>query len=244
MSASQDASPSVSTAPSASAQAQGDTTGTTAPFHLDPAKVPKTTAAALALARSVAAGPDSFGPGFVARTPAESDPASWPVLGRDCVWQQRALPGDVLVSLTRYSRLPAAGGAGEVHTAATVTVHRTVAQADWEIADTLEQALRCPYQQLRDTERIAGLNSVGSGFGTNGNTSADDYLMEMGSYLNPTLGKGKLPYFWAQARLGPVTVAVAVEGGQGIDQQQLMTTLSQGVASMETKVRVALGVSS
>jgi hypothetical protein len=223
---------------------QSATPGAPGRFRLDPARVPTTAAAALELARATAAGPIGFGPRFVQRTPFESDATRWPVLGSDCVWRLQPLPGDVLASLTRYSRMPAAAGKGEVHTAATVTVHRTVAQADWEMAGTLEQALRCPDQQLRQTERITGLNSVGSGFGAGGNTSADDYLMEVGGYVNPALGQGDLPYYWAMARLGPVTVAVAVDGGQKLDPNRLIAELSQAMGAMESKVRTSLGASS
>ncbi|WBO68682.1 hypothetical protein [Streptomyces camelliae] len=204
--------------------------------------MPKTRSAALELLRAVTAGPESFGPGFGRRTPYESDPADWPVLGTDCVWQQQALPGDVLGSLSRYGRLPATGGKGEVHTAATVTLHRTAQQAGWEIAETLEEALRCPDQQLRDTERITQLDSAGSGYDTNDNLSADDVVMELGNYFNPALAGGALYYAWYQARLGPVTIAVAVEGGKGYTRNDLMTVAAQAVADMETKVRNALGV--
>ncbi|MEU6508422.1 hypothetical protein [Streptomyces sp. NPDC046942] len=219
----------------------GSTAAATPRFTADPAKLPGTRSAALELLRAVTAGPDSYGPGYLRRSPFESDPADWPVLGTDCVWQQQPLPGDVLASLTRYSRLPAGGGKGEVHTAATVTVHRTTAQADQEIAETLEEALRCPDQQLRDTERIAGLNSVGSGYGTNGNTSADDVLEEVGAYYNSALDKGPLFYLWDQVRLGPVTIAVAVQGGKGFRQEDLLIVQARAVADMETRVRNQLG---
>ncbi|MFG2881925.1 hypothetical protein ACGFYV_06300 [Streptomyces sp. NPDC048297] len=210
-------------------------------FTADPAHLPRTRSAALSLLRAVTAGPDSYGPGYERRTPYESDPASWPVLGDDCVWRQQPLPADVLATLTRYSRLPAGSGRGEVRTTATVTVHRTTGQADWEIAETLEEALRCPDQQLRATERITGLNSIGSGYGTNGNTSADDVLLEVGDYLAPALGKDPTTYLWDQVRLGPVTVAVAVEGGKGVAQTELLTVQARAVAAMETKVRGELG---
>ncbi|WBO68898.1 undecaprenyl-diphosphate phosphatase [Streptomyces camelliae] len=98
-------------------------------FRVDPARMPKSRSAALELLRAVTAGPESFGPGYVRRTPYESDPADWPVLGTDCVWQQQPLPADVLGSLSRYGRLPATGGKSEVHTAATVTLHRTATPA-------------------------------------------------------------------------------------------------------------------
>ncbi|MFI2200122.1 hypothetical protein ACH47Z_04920 [Streptomyces sp. NPDC020192] len=234
------ANPSASGSVSARAS-DGGTAETTPRFTADPAKLPRTRSAALELLRAVTAGPDSYGPGYTKRSPFESDPADWPVLGTDCVWQQQALPGDVLASLTRYSRLPAGGGKGEVHTAATVTVHRTAAQADQEIAETLEEALRCPDQQLRATERISGLNSVGAGYGSNGNVSADDYLQEVGSYLNPALDKGPLFYLWDQVRLGPVTIAVAVQGGKGFQQADLLTVQARAVADMETGVRNQLG---
>ncbi|MGW0882391.1 hypothetical protein [Streptomyces sp. NPDC002671] len=235
---------SASAAASASARADEDGAAAADPrFRADPARLPRTPAAALDLVRAVTAGPDSYGPGYARRSPYESDPSTWPVLGGNCVWQQQRLPGDVLASLTRYSRLPAGGGKGEVRTAATITVHRTTAQADWEIAETLEEALRCPDQQLRATQRISGLNSVGSGYGTNGNTSADDVLMEMGSYLDPALGKSATAYLWYQVRLGPVTIAVAVEGGKGFAQADLLTVQERSVAAMETKVRTELGAS-
>ncbi|WP_158771462.1 hypothetical protein [Streptomyces sp. NRRL S-340] len=221
---------------------QRGTGDATVRFTVDPTRVPTTPSAALGLVRAVTAGPDSYGPGYVKRSPYESDPAAWPVLGTDCVWRQRSLPDDVLATFTRYSRLPAAGSKGEVRTAATVTLHRTTAQADQEMAETLEEVLRCPDQQLRATERISGLNSVGSGYGTNGNTSADDYLIEMGTYDDPALGKGSTYYIWNQVRLGPVTIAVVVEGGKGFGQGDLLTVQARAVAGMETKLRTALGV--
>lgn len=234
--------PSVSSPAVTSPAGRSATDDATGRFTVDPARLPTTPAAALELVRAVTAGPDSYGPGYVKRPPYESDPAAWPVLGTDCVWRQESLPGDVLATFTRHSRLPAAGSKGEVRTAATVTLHRTAAQADQEMAETLEEALRCPDQQLRATERISGLNSMGSGYGTNGNTSADDYLIEMGTYDDPALGKGSTYYIWNQVRLGPVTIAVVVEGGKGFGQGDLLTVQARAVAGMETKVRASLGV--
>ncbi|CAK7283943.1 hypothetical protein ACNFR7_14195 [Streptomyces sp. RM1] len=233
--------PSASSAVASPPAGHRETGVTTARFAVDPARVPTTPSAALNLVRAITAGPDGYGPGYVKRSPYESDPADWPVLGTDCVWRQEPLPDDVLATFTRYSRLPAAGAKGEVRTAATVTLHHTAGQADWEMAETLEEALRCPDQQLRAAERIIGLNSMGAGYGTNGNTSADDYLIEMGTYDNPALGKGSTYYIWNQVRLGPVTIAVVVEGGKGFDQSDLLTVQARAVAGMETRVRGELG---
>ncbi|MGW3498202.1 hypothetical protein [Streptomyces sp. NPDC001020] len=210
-------------------------------FMPDPARIPRTRSAALGLVRAVTAGPDSYGPGFGRRAPYESEPTGWTVLGADCIWRRKPLPADVLATLTRYSRLPASGSKGEVRTAAVATVHRSTGQADWEMAKTLEEALRCPDQQLRATERITGLNSIGSGYGSNGNTSADDSLVEIGSYDNPALGKGSAYYLWNKVRLGPITLAVVVEGGRGYDAGSLRAFQARAVADMETKVRTELG---
>jgi hypothetical protein len=131
--------------------------------------VPKTRAQAVRLARTVAAEPVNWGPGFVKRDPYESDPGFWPVLDANCVWQREPLPETPLAALTRYSELPAEDSKGPIRVTAVVTVHRTATDADWEMAGTLEEGLRCPDQQLRQGERITGLLSQGSAFGPMGN---------------------------------------------------------------------------
>lgn len=79
---------------SASAEPGGATTRPTAgsedagTIDADPARLPTSRSAALHLIARVIADPDSFGPGVVRRSPYESDPATWPVLGTDCVWHQ------------------------------------------------------------------------------------------------------------------------------------------------------------
>ncbi|MFF2996823.1 hypothetical protein ACFVTC_19990 [Streptomyces sp. NPDC057950] len=82
----------------------------------------------------------------------------------------------VLATLTRYSELPAEHGKGPVRVAAVVTAHRPVRDAEWEMAETLEEALRCPDQELRQGERISGLLSRGSDFGLLGNSTSEDTL--------------------------------------------------------------------
>ncbi|MFJ1557735.1 hypothetical protein [Streptomyces mirabilis] len=122
-------------------------------FTPDPGRAPKTRSEAGHLARAVAGAPANWGPGFVKRDPYESDPGFWLVLDATCVLRRDPLPATVLAILTRYSELPAQDGKGPIRVAAVVTVHRTAKDADWEMAETLEEALRCPDQQLRQGER-------------------------------------------------------------------------------------------
>ena len=204
-------------------------------FTADPGRAPKTSAEAERLARAVAALPVNWGPGFVKRTPYESDPGFWPVLDANCVWEREPLPKTVLATLTRYSEVPAAGGKGPIRVAAVVTVHRTVNDAEWEMSGTLEEALRCPDQQLRQGERITGLASQGSDFGILGNLAAEDMLTEGGKYYSDELG-GPYFYYWTQSRLGPVTVAAVGKGSKGRSADEVNAALLQGAGAMISRV--------
>ncbi|MDW4905163.1 hypothetical protein RB628_07335 [Streptomyces sp. ADMS] len=202
--------------------------------------MPKTRAQAVRLARAVAAEPVNWGPGFVRRTPYESDPGYWPVLDANCVWQRESLPATVLASLTRYSELPAEDGKGPIRVTAVATVHRTATDAGWEMAGMLEEALRCPDQQLRQGERITGLLSQGSAFGLMGNFTSEDSLTEGGQYYSDELG-GPHYYSWSQSRLGQVTVAVVGRGAKDRTEAEVSTALSQGITQMLTDVETELG---
>jgi hypothetical protein len=202
-------------------------------FTPDPGHAPKDRAQALRMARKIAPQPRNWGPGFVERSPGESDPASWTVLGRDCVWHRQPLPATVLASITRYSELPAEGGKGPVRIAAVVTVHRSAADADWEMAGTLEEALRCPDQQLRQGERITGLLSQGVPFGLAGNFSAEDALREAGEFYSDELG-GPHYYGWTQSRLGQVTIAAVAKGAKGRSSEEIDTAVIEGMGHMLT----------
>jgi len=209
-------------------------------FTPDPGRAPKTRAEALRLARAIAAAPARWGPGFVKRTPYESDPAFRPVLDANCVWQRGPLPSTVLATLTRYSELPAEDGKGPIRVAGIVTVHRTVKDADWEMAATLEEALRCPDQQLRQGERITGLASQGADYGVLGNLTAEDMLTEGGKYYSDELG-GPHHYYWSQSRMGQVTVAAVGKGSEGRSTDEVNTALLQGAGAMVSAVESELG---
>jgi hypothetical protein len=228
---------SVTPAPAASSGTSAGSTpaptpsGTGLDFHPDPGRAPKTRAEGLRLARALAAAPVDWGPGYVKRNPYESDPGYWPVLDANCVWQREPLPSTVLASLTRYSELPAENGKGPIRLAAVVTVHRTVRDAEWEMAGTLEEALRCPDQQLRQGERITGLLSQGSAFGQLGNFSAEDTITEGGQYYSDELG-GPYFYYWMQGRMAQVTVAVVGRGAKGRSGPEVDAALQQGEGQM------------
>ncbi|MFJ9033121.1 hypothetical protein ACIRQP_32300 [Streptomyces sp. NPDC102274] len=200
-------------------------------FTPDPARAPGNRAEALRLARAIAGSPELWGPGYVPRTPFESASTSWPVLDRSCVWQLQPLPSDVLASVTRSSELPAQGGKGPVRFSAVVTVHRDAEAAGWEMAGMLEEALRCPDQRLREGERISGLISTGNAYGDLSNFDAEDRLAESGEYYSDELG-GPHYYFWSQARLGQVTVAVVGKGSKGRPEDEVDGSLTQGISAM------------
>lgn len=231
--------------PASSPDPDADSSATPAPsptalaFDPDPARLPKTRAQAVRLARAVAAEPVSWGPGFVRRDPYESDPGYWPVLDANCVWRRESLPATVLASLTRYSELPAEDGKGPIRITSVVTVHRTVTDAAWEMAETLEEGLRCPDQQLREGERITGLISQGSAFGLGGNFTSEDALAEAGEYHSDELG-GPHYYYWSQSRLGQVTVAAVGRGATGRTDAEVTAALLPGLSQMLSDVETEL----
>ncbi|WP_405797303.1 hypothetical protein [Streptomyces sp. NBC_01506] len=204
----------------------------------DDSKRPRTRTQALRLARNVAAEPSRWGSGYVKRSPYESDPDFLAVLDGDCVWQREPLPPSVLTSFTRYSELPAKGGKGPIRMAATVVVHREVADAEWEMARTLEEALRCPEQRLSGSERITGLLSAGLPFGV-GNFASDDVISEHGEYHSDQLG-GPHYYIWGQNRLGQVTVSVVGKGSEGRTREEIDTAVFEGTGAMLVDIQTEL----
>ncbi|MFB7410193.1 hypothetical protein ACFCZ2_23725 [Streptomyces sp. NPDC056202] len=211
-------------------------------FTPDPAKAPKTRADAKRLALAVVAGPDSWGPDYVKREPYLSVEDSWPVLPADCRWESTDLPPTVLYTVTSHSEIPAAGGKGLARVTATVTVHRSADDADWEMSETLEEALRCPDQTLRQGERIAGLLSLGNP-GIGSNITAQDSINELGKYINDSV-KGEHYYGWSQSRIGQVTVAASVKGGPGHTDKALNTSMAQALVAMLNRVLAELEVQS
>ncbi|MFI1653998.1 hypothetical protein ACH4ZU_03535 [Streptomyces sp. NPDC020472] len=231
-------------APSASASASSTAkpTPTALDFTADPKRVPKNAAEGRRLALAVVAGPESWGPDFVKRSPYLSGPDAWPVLDANCEWETGTLPRSVLASVTAHSEIPAAGGKGPLRVAATVTVHRTETDADWEMAETLEEALRCPDQQLRQGERITDLGSLGMPYGIGGNSHSTDSLSENGFYINDTF-KGRQGYSWYQVRIGQVTMATVVKGAPG-RTKDLVAVLTQAQITMEERVKKQMGAAS
>ncbi|MEU9855393.1 hypothetical protein [Streptomyces sp. NPDC047974] len=236
--------PSASTSASTSAKPETSPDPTAGPTALDfvpdPARAPKTPADAARLATTIlSGGPGSWGPGYVARTPYLSPQGYWPVLSEGCDWETGALPSTVLHSVTASMELPASGGKGTVRVTSTVTVHRTEDAADWEMAETLEEALRCPDQLLRAGERVSGLMSLGNAYGVGGNTTASDTVNERGKYLKDGV-PGEHYYGWSQSRLGQVTVAVSAKGAAGHDEQELATAMAHASVAMLIRAETAL----
>ncbi|WP_232028854.1 hypothetical protein [Streptomyces lincolnensis] len=223
---------------------QARATGSAAPspstaVDIDPGKLPTTAARATALIRDVIAQPAAFGPDTERDTPYESDPRRWAVLRKNCVWEQQALPKDVLATLTRHYEVPAGGGKGPILLTAVVTAHRTAEQADWENAEVLEEMMRCPSQLLRAGEVLSNLTDVPTALGDDGITYADDVLTEMGEYTSDEAG-GPHAYVWSQTRIGPFTVAVSAKGSKGWSRTDLFDRLRQPHADMRGRLAGAI----
>ncbi|MGY5003131.1 hypothetical protein [Streptomyces griseus] len=213
--------------------------GASATFEPDPARLPRTKASARAFIDDVIAAPDSFGPGVVKRSPYESDPATWPVLGEDCVWQQRKPARSVLATLTRSFELPAEKGKGPVRLAAIVTVHRTREDAAWEMAESIEESMRCPTQQLREGEQIGSMIAGALLGGEATQTASEDSLTELGEYRSSELG-GPHHYFWQQAQTLQFTVAVTGKGAKGRTEREIDELVVQAQGAMLARLESAV----
>ncbi|MFF7007509.1 hypothetical protein ACFY9Y_10105 [Streptomyces fimicarius] len=213
--------------------------GASATFEPDPTRLPRTKASARAFIDRVIAAPDSFGPGVVKRSPYESDPATWPVLGEDCVWQQRKPARSVLATLTRSFELPAEKGKGPVRLAAIVTVHRTREDAAWEMAESIEESMRCPTQQLREGEQIGSMIAGALLGGEATQTASEDSLTELGEYRSSELG-GPHHYFWQQAQTLQFTVAVTGKGAKGRTEREIDELVVQAQGAMLARLESAV----
>ncbi|MFD4032549.1 hypothetical protein ACFWVP_19000 [Streptomyces sp. NPDC058637] len=216
-----------------------DTASPTPVLDADPAKLPKDREAALDLIGRVIADPESFGPGVVKRSPYESDPATWPVLGSDCAWHQEKPASNVLATLTRSFELPAAQGKGPVRLSAVVTVHRTRDDARWEMAESIEETMRCPTQQLQEGERIGSMISGAMLGGEGGQSTSEDSLSEVGQYTSTELG-GPHTYDWQQAQSLQFTMAATGKGAEGRTDAEISGLVAQGLSTMLVRIESAV----
>ncbi|GGZ35603.1 hypothetical protein GCM10010387_32100 [Streptomyces inusitatus] len=182
---------------------------------------------------------DSFGAEVVRRSPYESDPATWPVLGEDCVWQRRKPADSVLATLTRSFEVPAAAGKGPLRLAAVVTVHRTREDATWEMAESIEESMRCPTQKLREGELIGPLLAAALLGGEATQTNSEDSLSETGRYQSSELG-GPHHYSWQQAQTSQFTVAVTGKGAKGRTEQEVDELVVQAQSTMLARLEAAV----
>ncbi|MFD0343599.1 hypothetical protein ACFVH0_33805 [Streptomyces sp. NPDC127117] len=205
----------------------------------DPARLPASRSAALDLIARVIADPDSFGPGVVERSPYESDPATWPVLGTDCVWRQEKPVGSVLATVTRSFEVPAARGKGPIRLSAVMTVHRTRGDARWEMAESIEETMRCPTQQLRKGETIGSMVSASLLQGESSQNNSEDALTEVGEYRSAELG-GPHPYLWQQSQMLRFTLAVTGRGAKGRTEDEIGDLTTRAQAAMEVRLKSAV----
>ncbi|WUT01389.1 hypothetical protein OHA46_26005 [Streptomyces sp. NBC_00708] len=232
-------SPSASATRGAGTDAGSGPAGTSV-IDADPARLPATRKEALGLVREVIAEPAAFGPGVVERSPYESDPATWPVLGTDCIWRQKKPQTHVLATLSRSFEVPAAGGKGPLRLSAVVTVHRTRDDARWEMAESVEETMRCPTQQLGQGEFIGSMIASSLARGESQNT-AEDTLFEAGQYRNEELGGGPYPYSWYLSQSLQFTVAVTGKGAKGWSDAEIDTLTNQAHSAMLQDLETAVG---
>ncbi|MFI8388996.1 hypothetical protein [Streptomyces sp. NPDC085540] len=207
---------------------------------VDESKQPKTAAEARdLLGRSTVAERD-LGPEVVRSTPYESGPGRWPVLDESCVWQTEGLPDDVLATSTRHFHIPAGDGRGRVRINATVTVHRNREESGWETARAMEEVLRCPEQKRREGEDLKSLWGGAFYLGEQMNEWTEDAFTETGDYVSEQDG-GPYPYTWSQAQFGPVTVAIAAKGAQGVTNDDLTVYVAHGTGQMMIQAKQELG---
>ncbi|MFF3564762.1 hypothetical protein ACFYXS_32460 [Streptomyces sp. NPDC002574] len=201
------------------------------PLTLAESVAPKTRSAAADFVRGLTVRPDYFGSGYRRRDPYETGPATWTVLGDDCIWRRESLAPTVLASLTRAFVRPAAGGKGPAYLSLTVTVHASVVAARRDMAVSLEEPLRCPTQQLTATERVQHMASRGDPFTEQRTATSDDNLTEFGEYVADGDGTPRR-FDWFKHRLGPVTVAATVRHAPGGTEEEKTAVTEQALAGV------------
>ncbi|MFB6557970.1 hypothetical protein ACFCYH_03495 [Streptomyces sp. NPDC056400] len=207
---------------------------------VDESKQPKTAAEARDLLGRIIIAEQDLGPEVARSTPFESGPGRWPVLDESCVWQTEGLPDDVLATSTRHFHIPAKDGRGRVRINATVTVHHNREESGWETARAMEEVLRCPEQKLREGEDLKSLWGGAFYLGEQMNEWTEDAFTESGDYVSAQDG-GPYPYTWSQAQFGPVTVAIAAKGAQGVTNDDLTGYVANGTSLMMIQAKQELG---
>ncbi|WP_199824002.1 hypothetical protein [Streptomyces sp. NBRC 109706] len=205
-------------------------------FTPNPDRLPTDATEARALTEGAQVDPEIWWPGLTPDDPPEVA-ATWTVLGDDCTWSRAELPDGVLDSLTRRYQLPPADGLGQVLATVTVSAHRDDAGADAEMAATLDESYRCPDQELGDGQRLSGLMSLE--YPEEEVLNADASLFEMGQWRGPD-SPVPYSYLWVKSRIGPVTASVAVKGGPGHDDMELMRMAAEGLARVLYQIELEL----
>lgn len=226
------------TSPDGAAPSATSTLPPLARFEPDPVRLPRTTAQASRVIDEVITGKELFGGSAVWKN--DNDRGRWAVLDEDCVWGQQSLPSDVLASLTRHFEVPPAAGKGLLRLVAVVTVHRTAEDADWETSSMLEEMLRCPTQRLTADEQLADLVSLPAQAGEHANSSAQDLLVEFGTYRGNQRGRS-YPYLWEQSRMGQFTIAVSAKGADGYESADILRQLFEAATVMQLRLKAAVG---
>lgn len=120
-----------------------------------------------------------------------------------------------------------------------MTVHRTREDARWEMAESIEETMRCPTQQLRKGETIGSMVSASLLQGESGQNGSEDALTEFGEYRSTELG-GPHPYSWQQSQMLQFTLAVTGRGAKGRTEDEISDLTTQARAAMELRLKSAV----
>jgi hypothetical protein len=205
-------------------------------FEADPDRIPQNAEQAQQLTRNAQLTADSWASGMVPHDPYETT-GSWAVLPDDCVWQRGELPEHILDTLTRRLDIPAADGKGLIQATAKITVHRTVEDAEQEIADTLDESFRCPDQDLGGGQQLTGLMSLE--MPQEEVLNADASVFEAGQYTAAGAAES-YDFVWSKSRIGMVTAAVSVKGAEGYEVTELIEIAALGAAQVLYNIELEL----
>lgn len=205
-------------------------------FTPDPDRVPQNAEEAQQLTRNAQLDENSWWPGMEPHDPYENA-GTWTVLPEDCSWIRTELPDHVLDSFTRRLDVPAEDGKGVIQATATISVHRTVEDAEREMEDTLDESFRCPRQDLGGGQTLSGLMSMP--MADEDVLNADASLFEAGQYT-PAGSTEAHDYIWSKSRIGMVTTAISVKGAEGYEINELLQIAALGGAQVLYNIELEL----
>ncbi len=108
------------------------------------------------------------------------------------------------------------------------------------MAESVEEAMRCPTQRWERGEVIGSLIPGFLERGERRQDDSEDSLTGTGRYRSPELGGGPYPYSWQQAQTRRFTVAVTGKGAEGWTEEEIHALTVRAQAAMLVRIGSAL----